>query len=163
MWKLCNLPLPKRKIYSTLISFSVPSFLSLTMPKSVHGWPPHWTGLWIPSPNLSLPHQINWFKLQTSLICKKEKATSYEKWLLGGVLQKKISKNFTKFTEKYLCYNLFLILLKTVRPSGLQLYWKETPALVFQNQPFVDHLQNICSWINHKIPRKTPMLESLFK
>ena len=115
---------------------------------------PDWTGLSIPYPNLPSLHQ-------TSLICKKEKTTSCEKWLLGGVLQKSFPKNFTKFTEKYLCYSLFLILLKTFRPSGLQLYWRETPALVFQNQSLEDHLQN--SWIIHKIQRKTPMLESLFK
>ena len=126
---------------------------------------PDWTGLWIPSPNLPLPHQINWFKLQTPLICKKEKNNiiSCEMWLLEGVPQKIFPKNFTRFTNKCLWYSLFLMLLKTVCPSGLQLYRKETPALVYQNQPFVDHLQNICSWINHKIPRKTPMMESLFK
>ena len=79
-------------------------------------------------------------------------------WLLG-VLQKSFPK---KFTKKYLCYSLFLILLKSFRPSGLQLYWRDTPALVFQNQPFVDLLQNRCSWIIHKIHRKTLMLELLF-
>ena len=81
----------------------------------------------------------------------------------GGVLQKVFRKNFTKFTEEYLCYSLFLILFKAFSPSDLQLYWRETAALVFQNQLFVDPLQNKCSLLNHKIPRKTPMLESLFK
>ena len=33
---------------------------------------------------------------------KKKKKTSCEKWLLGGVLQKPLTENFTKFTEKYL-------------------------------------------------------------
>ena len=99
--------------------------------------------------------------MQTSLICKKEKTTSWEKWLLGGVLQKSFPKNFTKFTEKYPCYSFFIILLKIFKPPGLQLYWREISALVFQNQSFVDHLQNRCSWIIHKIQRKIPMLESL--
>ena len=76
--------------------------------------------------------------------------------------KKGFPKIFTKFTEKYLCYSLLLILLKTFRPTGLQLYWRETPALAFQNQPFINHLQNRCSWIIHKIHRKTPFLESLF-
>ena len=80
-------------------------------------------------------------------------------WLLGA-LQKSFPK---KFTKKYLCYSLFLILLKSFRPSGLQLYWRDIPALVFQNQPFVDLLQNRSSCIIHKIHRKTLMLELLFK
>ena len=80
-------------------------------------------------------------------------------WLLG-VLQKVFPK---KFTKKYLCYSLFLILLKSFRPSGLQIYWRDTPALVFQKQPFVDPRLNRCSWIIHKIHRKTLMLELLFK
>ena len=32
---------------------------------------------------------------------------------------------------------------------------------MFQNQPFIDPLQNRCSWIIHKIHRKKPVLESL--
>ena len=43
----------------------------------------------------------NDFRLQALLICKKKKKT-YEKWLLGGVLQKTFSENFTRFTEYYL-------------------------------------------------------------
>ena len=93
---------------------------------------------------------------------KRKKTTTCEKWL-SGVLQKRFTKHFTMFTEKYLCYSLFLILLKAFRSSGLQLYWRENPTLVFQNKLFVDSLQNTCSWIIHKIYRKTPMLESLFK
>ena len=54
-----------------------------------------------------------------------------------------------------LCYSLFLILLKSFRSSGLQLYWRDTPALVFQNQPFVDLLQNRCSWVIYKTHRET--------
>ena len=34
---------------------------------------------------------------------KEKKATSCEKWLLGGVLQNSFPKNFVKFAEKYLC------------------------------------------------------------
>ena len=82
---------------------------------------------------------------------------------VGGVLQKIFPKNFTKLKEKYLCYSLFLRLFKTFRPPSLQLYWRETPVLVFQSQSFVDYLQNRCSWITHKIQRKTPMLEPLFE
>ena len=33
----------------------------------------NWTGLWTPAPTLLLLHQIYCFRLQTSLICKKEK------------------------------------------------------------------------------------------
>ena len=67
-----------------------------------------------------------------------------------------------RFPKKFTKKCLFLILLKSFRPSGLQLYWRDTPALVFQNQPFVDLLQNRCSWIIHKIHRKTLTLELLF-
>ena len=44
------------------------------------------------------------FRLQTAKSEKKgKKTTSFEKWLLGGILQNRFPKNFTKFTEKYLC------------------------------------------------------------
>ena len=61
------------------------------------------------------------------LCCKhhwsaKRKKTSCEKWLLGGVLHKSFPKNFSKFTEKYLCDSLFLTLLEVFRSSGLELY-----------------------------------------
>ena len=108
MWKFRYLQLHKWRIYPTLTSLSAVPFFSLFQ------WSFHlisittqdWTGLWISSPNLSLLHQTNWFRLQTSLICKKEKKASCEKWLLGGVLQKKNTK-FTKISKntlkKYLC------------------------------------------------------------
>ena len=79
-------------------------------------------------------------------------------WVLG-VLQKSFPK---KFIKKYLCYRLFLMLLKSFRLSGLQLYWRDTPALVFQNKPFVDFLQNRCSWIIHKTHRKALLCWSYF-
>ena len=56
---------------------------------------------------------IKWidFRLITSLIWKK-KATLSEMWLLRGVLQRNFPRKFSKFTEKYLCGNLFLTILK---------------------------------------------------
>ena len=50
---------------------------------------------------------------------KRIKTTSYEKWLLGGVLQNSFPKNFSKFTEKYMCDSLLLTLLKVFTLSGL--------------------------------------------
>ena len=94
---------------------------------------------------------------------KRKKTTSCEKWLLGGVLQNSFSKNFSKFTEKYLCDSIFLTLLKVFTPSGLQLFKRKTSSLGFQNKPFVDPLENRCSWIIYKIHRKAPEFESLFK
>ena len=41
---------------------------------------------------------------------KRNKTISCEKWLLGGVLQNSFPENFSKFTDKYLCDNLFLTL-----------------------------------------------------
>ena len=50
--------------------------------------------------------------------------------------------------------------------SPLQMFLKESMflkrGLVFQNQPFIDTLQNRCSWITDKIHRKKLVLESLF-
>ena len=57
-------------------------------------------------------------------------------WLQGSVLQKRFRKNFTKFTEKYLCYSLFGTLLKAFRLSGLQPYqkfWKIFKKIFWQN------------------------------
>ena len=45
-------------------------------------------------------------------------------------------------TERLRWLLLFLILLNAFRPSGLQVWERETPSLVLQNQPFVDPLQN---------------------
>ena len=98
------------------------------------------------------------FRLQTSLICKKKKTTTCEKWLQGVFCKKaflKISANSQR--------NTFLTLLNAFRPSGLQLLYRESPALVFRNQPFVDPLQSRCSWIIHKIHGETPVWEFLFK
>ena len=53
--------------------------------------------------------------------------------------------------------------VKDLQAVRLATLLKRNPALVFQEQSFVDHLQSRCSWIIHKIQRKTPMLESLFK
>ena len=108
-----------------------------------------------PSNKLILSCKPNWSP-------RRKKTMSCETWLLEDVLQKSLPKNFTKFTDNYLCLSLFLILLKTFRLSRLQLYWRETPARVSRNQLFVVPLQNRCSWIIHKIFRKTALLESLF-
>ena len=62
------------------------------------GCKPHWSGTW-----------------------KNEKKALCEKWLLG-VLQIKFPKNFSKFTEKYLCGSLVLTMLKVFTALGLQLY-----------------------------------------
>ena len=92
---------------------------------------------------------------------KRKKTTSCEKWLLGGVLQNSFPKNFSKFTEKYLCDSLFLTLLKVFTPSGLQLFLGTTSWLGFQGKPFVDPLEKRCSWITYKIHRKALEFESL--
>ena len=79
-----------------------------------------------------LANSFPWFNIappnKLVLGCKphwsaqRKKRTSCEKWLLGGVLQNSFPKNFSKFTEKYLCDSLFLTLLKVFTPSGLQLF-----------------------------------------
>ena len=78
MWEVLGLPWRERRIYHTLTSISVFSFLStspvIRMPKWVHvcrqldnevsTWSittQDWTGLWIPSLNFPLLHQMSWF------------------------------------------------------------------------------------------------------
>ena len=54
-------------------------------------------------------------------------------------------KNFTKITGNYLCWSLFLIKLQA---SGLQLYWKETPAQLFSCK----FLRNFCKYLFYGTP-----------
>ena len=105
---------------------------------------PDWMGLWNRSPNFAAPNKLI-LGSNPHGPGKRKKTTSSERWLPRAVLQKSFSKTFTKFTEIYLLYSLFLILLKALMPSGLQLYCREILTLVFQNQPFVDPLQIRCS------------------
>ena len=146
MWKFCDLLLHKRRIYSHFNIF-VSSFFSSAFNAyfqvGTYVWPQldNEVSTWFPNPHgieraceflLLIYHcstkQID-FRLQTLLISKKEKKRTCE--MLGGVLQKNVSKNFTKFTEKYLCERLILTLLNTFRQSGLQLYQREIPTLMF--------------------------------
>ena len=121
MWKVRGLPWHERRIYYKLTNFLVFSFfqllqlleclsgymcgdnLAMKIPPDFHNY----TGLnrlvnsflWFTN---APPNGID-FKLQTSMIWKREKKTSCEKRLLGGALQTNFPKNFPKFTEKYLC------------------------------------------------------------
>ena len=136
MLKFHELPIRKRRIYATLTIFSVLPFLLFSMPKSVHVWQwnshlisittSDWTVLWIPSPNLAL-FPPNKLILSCKLHWSATRRKKQHHVRTGGVLQKSFPKNFTKFTEKYMCYNLFLILFKVFGSSGVQLYWRETP------------------------------------
>ena len=104
--------------------FSVPACAHLVFPLEEHR-----LGLWIISPNLPLLHQINWFyTANVTALQKGEKIISCEKWLLGGVLQKNFPENFSKFTEKYQCYSLFLIQWKVFTLPGLQFIEKTQPT-----------------------------------
>ena len=124
MWKVRELPLHEQKIYPTLTSFSVlPFLLLLQLLECLSGYmcgnnltmkfPPdfhNYTGL------NGFVNCFPWFTIATPneliLGCKphwsakRKKTTSCEKWLLGGVLQNSFPKNFSKFTEKYLCESL---------------------------------------------------------
>ena len=163
MWKVLGLPWHERRIYYTLSSISVfPFFQLLQLLECLSGYmcgdnvtikfPPdfhNYTGL------NGFVNCFPWFTIATPneliLGCKphwsakRKKTTSCEKWLLGRVLQNSFSKNFSKFTEKYLCDSIFLILLKVFTLSGLQLFYRETSSLGLQNKPFVDPLENRCS------------------
>ena len=124
MWKVRGLPWHERRIYHKLTSFSVfPLFQLLQLLECLSGYmcdnnltmkfPPgfhNYTGLNGPV------NSFIWFTIAPSneliLGCKpywsakRKKTTSCEKWLLGGVLQNSFPKNFSKFTEKYLCESL---------------------------------------------------------
>ena len=71
------------------------------------------------------------------------------------ILQKSQIKNFAgvSFLIKLQVRNLNL-------SEAIKCFQKD--ALVFKNQPFIDSIQNRCSWIIHNIHRKKPVLESLF-
>ena len=124
MWIVRGLPWHERRIYHTLTSFSGFSFfqllqlleclsgymcgdnLTMKFPPDFHKY----TGL------NGLANSFPWFNIappnKLVLGCKphwsaqRKKRTSCEKWLLGGVLQNSFPKNFSKFTEKYLCDSL---------------------------------------------------------
>ena len=139
MWTFHDLPLHDKENLLHINMFFSSSFSSTSpatgMPKWSHVWPQldNDRSTWFPWLQrieqgcgfLLLIYHCSTkyidFRLQTSLISKKGKTTSCEKWLLG-VLQKIFPKNLSKFAGKYLCVSLFLTLLKVFRPSGLQLY-----------------------------------------
>ena len=150
MWKVRGLPWHERRNYHTLSSISVfPFFQLLQLLECLSGYmcgdnvtikfPPdfhNYTGL------NGFVNCFPWFTIATPneliLGCKphwsakRKKPISCEKWLLGGVLQKSFSKNFSKFTEKYLCDSIFLTMLKVSTPSGLQLFTERPPHWGFR-------------------------------
>ena len=85
-------------------------------------------------------------------------------------LSKDVLKNFAKFTDKHLCRSLFLMKLqagnlKLSETATGDVLWKKVflkRCTDVSEHPFIDPLQNRCSWIIHKLHRKKPVLESLF-
>ena len=65
----------------------------------------------------------------------------------AGVFQNKCLKNFTIFTEKHLCWSLFL---KSCRPEGLQLYQKDTPTQVLSCE--------YCKIVKNSFLDRTPLM-----
>ena len=181
MWKVRELPLHEQKIYPTLTSFSVlPFLLLLQLLECLSGYmcgnnltmkfPPdfhNYTAL------NGLVNSFLWFTIappnELILGCKphwsakRKKNNIMWKMVARRCSAENFSKNFSKFTAKYPCDSIFLTLLKVFTPSGLQLFKRKTFSLEFQNKPFVDPLENRCSWIIYKIHRKAPEFESLFK
>ena len=121
MWKLRGLTWHERRTYHKLTSFLVfPFFQLLLLLECLSGFTcgynltmkftpdfHNYTGL------SELVNSFPWFTIappnkmfsgyKPHWSAKRQKATSCEKWLLGAVLQKSFPKNFSKFTEKYLC------------------------------------------------------------
>ena len=134
MWKFRNLSLHKRRIYPPLACFSVLFFFSLQcLSQYMCGhnlgmkFPPDFhncTGL------NRLVNSCSYFTIAPpkKLILtwslsdlQKEKNNIMWEVIARRFLQKRFPKKLTKFTKK-LCYSLFLILFRTFRLSGLQLY-----------------------------------------
>ena len=144
MWKVRDLPWHERRIYPTLTSFSVLPFLPLLqLLECLNGYmcghnltmkfPPdfhNYTGL------NGLVNSFPWFTIappnELILGCKshwsakRKKTTSCEKWMLGDVLQNSFPKNFSKFTEKYLCESLSNV-VKSFHAVRLEAFWKKDP------------------------------------
>ena len=68
-----------------------------------------------------------------------------------GVLSEDALKSFAKFTEKHLCRSLFFHKVTGWKPKNVRIsHWRSSVKegvflkrrLVFQNQPFIDPLQN---------------------
>ena len=140
MWKVRGLPWHETRIYHILTSISVfPFFQFLQLLECLSGY------MCCDNVTIKFPPDFHnytrlngfvncfpWFTFakpnELILSCKPhwsekgKKTISCEKWLLGGVLQNSLSKNFSKFTEKYLCGSIFLTLLKVFTPLGLQLF-----------------------------------------
>ena len=53
--------------------------------------------------------------------------------------------------------------LQAVSPAVKPVTLLQKDSLVFQSYPFVDPLENECSWITQKIHKKVTVFESLFK
>ena len=111
----------------------VPWFTIATPNELILGWKPHWSA--------KRKENIMW-----EMVARRCSAKTF-------------SKNFSKFTEKYLCDSIFLTLLKVFTLSGLQLFYRKTSSLWLQNKPFVVR----CSWIIYKIHRKAPEFPSRFR
>ena len=139
MWKVRGLPWHERRIYHTWTNFSIFSFFQLLqLLECLSGYMcgDNLTTKFLPNFHnytgfKGLVNSSPWFTIappnELILGCKphwsakRKKATSCEKWLLG-VLQNSFPKDFSKFIEKYLCYSLFLTVLKVFTLSSFQLF-----------------------------------------
>ena len=170
MWKVRGIPWHERRIYHKLTSFSVfPFFQLLQLLECQSGYmcgdnlttkfPPdlhNYTGLNglvnpFPSFTIAPPNELI-LGCKPHWSAKRKKTASCEKWLLGGVLQNNFPKNFSKFTEKYLCESLSNT-AKSFYAVRLATFLKKDP-LTGVSEPFVDPLENRCSWIIYKTHRK---------
>ena len=127
----------------------------------------NWTGLWIPSPNLPLLYQMNQiidFRLQTSLICKKGKKNNIMREVVTRWCSaKKLSWKFLKIHREIPVQQSLSNTVKNFHALRLATLLKKPPSLGFESKPFVDPLENMCSWIIYKTHRKAHEFESLFK
>ena len=151
MWKVGGLLWHERRIYHKLISFSVFPFLQLLQVlECLSGYmcgdnltmkfPPDFQNY------TRLNGLVNYFPWFTSALpnililgckphwsTKRKKRTSYKKWSVGGILQNSFPKNFTKFTEKYLCESLSNT-VKSFNAVRLATFLKKDPLIGVSEQ-----------------------------
>ena len=88
------------------------------------------TSLWIPSPNLPLLHQINWFSAANLTDLQKGKESSIMWEVVARCFTKNLSKKFLKIRREihvYLCDSLFLNTVKSLQAVMLVILLKRDP------------------------------------
>ena len=121
------------------------------------------TGLWIPSPNLPLFHEINDFRLKNLLICKNEKKNIMREVVARRCSTKKLSEKLHKTHRKIPVLVPLSNTVKGLQAIRLATLLKRNPRTGVLEPTVPMCSLKRCSSKIHKIHRKAPGLEFLFK